>query len=184
MHNTGGRWQGGWENVTFGTYTFSLIEHFIHVNYVNLPVTYFPFLFQVRLGTEKGAQVVKGAVLTLYALLVAFGLSKALPLTCIVCTSKHNNFLYLISDFPPSLRVLLLLWTMRLRFILFVMNVIVLVPLCIDLADGEPGNKICWRQSQGKWKAVDESLFTWYISCSSVLNLSCILTGQKQDFHG
>lgn len=37
----------------------------------------------VRLGTEKGAQVVKGAVLTLYALLVAFGLSKALPLTCI-----------------------------------------------------------------------------------------------------
>lgn len=37
----------------------------------------------VRLGTEKGAEVVKGAVLTLYALLVAFGLSKALPLTCI-----------------------------------------------------------------------------------------------------
>ncbi|XP_024637183.1 2-carboxy-1,4-naphthoquinone phytyltransferase, chloroplastic isoform X2 [Medicago truncatula] len=37
----------------------------------------------VRLGTERGAEVVKAAVLSLYALLVAFGLSKALPLTCI-----------------------------------------------------------------------------------------------------
>ncbi|KAK7368821.1 hypothetical protein VNO80_10851 [Phaseolus coccineus] len=37
----------------------------------------------VRLGTKKGAEVVKGAVLMLYALLTAFGLSKALPLTCI-----------------------------------------------------------------------------------------------------
>ncbi|TKY59476.1 1,4-dihydroxy-2-naphthoate polyprenyltransferase [Spatholobus suberectus] len=37
----------------------------------------------VRLGTKKGAEVVKGAVLMLYALLVAFGLSKALPLPCI-----------------------------------------------------------------------------------------------------
>ncbi|KAG4982421.1 hypothetical protein JHK87_027170 [Glycine soja] len=38
---------------------------------------------QVRLGTKKGAEVVKGAVFMLYALLVAFGLIKALPLTCI-----------------------------------------------------------------------------------------------------
>ncbi|WVZ26443.1 hypothetical protein V8G54_004987 [Vigna mungo] len=37
----------------------------------------------VRLGTEKGAEVVKGAVLMLYVLLAAFGLTKALPLTCI-----------------------------------------------------------------------------------------------------
>ncbi|KAK7363110.1 hypothetical protein VNO77_05240 [Canavalia gladiata] len=37
----------------------------------------------VRLGTKKGAEVVKVAVLILYALLVAFSLSKALPLTCI-----------------------------------------------------------------------------------------------------
>ncbi|BAT73941.1 hypothetical protein VIGAN_01151200 [Vigna angularis var. angularis] len=37
----------------------------------------------VRLGTEKGAEVVKGAVLMLYVLLAAFGLSKTLPLTCI-----------------------------------------------------------------------------------------------------
>ncbi|XP_028243091.1 2-carboxy-1,4-naphthoquinone phytyltransferase, chloroplastic-like isoform X2 [Glycine soja] len=37
----------------------------------------------VRLGTKKGAEVVKGAVFMLYALLVAFGLIKALPLTCI-----------------------------------------------------------------------------------------------------
>ncbi|KAK7400341.1 hypothetical protein VNO78_11547 [Psophocarpus tetragonolobus] len=37
----------------------------------------------VRLGTKKGSEVVKRAVLMLYALLVAFGLCKALPLTCI-----------------------------------------------------------------------------------------------------
>lgn len=37
----------------------------------------------VRLGTERGAEVVKVAVMSIYALLVAFGLSKALPLTCI-----------------------------------------------------------------------------------------------------
>uniref|UniRef100_I1LX60 Uncharacterized protein n=1 Tax=Glycine max TaxID=3847 RepID=I1LX60_SOYBN len=41
----------------------------------------------VRLGNKKGAEVVKGAVFMLYALLVAFGLIKALPLTCIsLCT--------------------------------------------------------------------------------------------------
>ncbi|CAK8578008.1 unnamed protein product [Lathyrus sativus] len=37
----------------------------------------------VRLGTERGAEVVKVAIFMLYALLVAFGLSKTLPLTCI-----------------------------------------------------------------------------------------------------
>ncbi|CAL0311963.1 unnamed protein product [Lupinus luteus] len=37
----------------------------------------------VRLGTKRGAEVVKVAVMLLYALLIAFGLSKALPLTCI-----------------------------------------------------------------------------------------------------
>ncbi|KAK7252300.1 hypothetical protein RIF29_36146 [Crotalaria pallida] len=37
----------------------------------------------VRLGTKRGAEVVKVAVIMLYALLVASGLSKALPLTCI-----------------------------------------------------------------------------------------------------
>ncbi|KAK7319450.1 hypothetical protein RJT34_04171 [Clitoria ternatea] len=37
----------------------------------------------VRLGTERGADLVKVAILMLYALLVAFGLSKTLPLTCI-----------------------------------------------------------------------------------------------------
>ncbi|CAJ1936092.1 unnamed protein product [Sphenostylis stenocarpa] len=41
----------------------------------------------VRLGTKKGAQVVKGAVLMLYALLVAFGLSKELPFTCVFLCS-------------------------------------------------------------------------------------------------
>ncbi|XVE66573.1 hypothetical protein DITRI_Ditri08aG0089500 [Diplodiscus trichospermus] len=41
----------------------------------------------VKMGTEKGSLVVKGAVLTLYSLLFALGLCRALPLTCIVlCT--------------------------------------------------------------------------------------------------
>ncbi|XP_028795121.1 2-carboxy-1,4-naphthoquinone phytyltransferase, chloroplastic [Neltuma alba] len=38
----------------------------------------------VRLGTSKGAQVVKVAVIMLYALLALFGLSRALPLTCLL----------------------------------------------------------------------------------------------------
>nr|AFK47288.1 unknown [Lotus japonicus] len=41
----------------------------------------------VRLGTNRGAEVVQVVVLMLYALLFTFGLSKALPLTCILlCT--------------------------------------------------------------------------------------------------
>ncbi|WCJ18762.1 2-carboxy-1 4-naphthoquinone phytyltransferase chloroplastic [Euphorbia peplus] len=38
----------------------------------------------VRLGTEGGSRVVKVAVTTLYSILLAFGLSKTLPLTCIL----------------------------------------------------------------------------------------------------
>ncbi|KAH9697657.1 2-carboxy-1,4-naphthoquinone phytyltransferase [Citrus sinensis] len=38
---------------------------------------------QVRLGTERGSVVVKWAVMTLYSLLFAIGLSRALPLSCI-----------------------------------------------------------------------------------------------------
>ncbi|GLT94375.1 hypothetical protein SLE2022_121180 [Rubroshorea leprosula] len=38
----------------------------------------------VRLGTRRGSAVVKGAVMTLYTLLFASGLSRALPLSCIV----------------------------------------------------------------------------------------------------
>lgn len=49
-------------------------------------------LIQVRLGTKRGAEVVKVAVMMLYALLVAFGLTRALPLACIVCNSKQFFF--------------------------------------------------------------------------------------------
>ncbi|XP_030516239.1 2-carboxy-1,4-naphthoquinone phytyltransferase, chloroplastic-like [Rhodamnia argentea] len=38
----------------------------------------------VRLGTEKGSSVVKVAVTALYSLLLAFGLSRDLPFTCII----------------------------------------------------------------------------------------------------
>ena len=40
--------------------------------------------FQVRIGTARGAQVVKLAIITLYVLTFALGLSSALPFTCIV----------------------------------------------------------------------------------------------------
>ncbi|XWS54531.1 hypothetical protein CRYUN_Cryun10bG0097000 [Craigia yunnanensis] len=38
----------------------------------------------VKMGTERGSVVVKWAVLTLYSILFALGLCRALPLTCIV----------------------------------------------------------------------------------------------------
>ncbi|OAY45139.1 2-carboxy-1,4-naphthoquinone phytyltransferase, chloroplastic isoform X2 [Manihot esculenta] len=38
----------------------------------------------VRLGTERGSHVVKAAIFTLYSLVFAFGLSRALPFTCIL----------------------------------------------------------------------------------------------------
>ncbi|CAK7350513.1 unnamed protein product [Dovyalis caffra] len=38
----------------------------------------------VRIGTERGSGVVKVAVATLYSLLIGFGLSRILPLTCIL----------------------------------------------------------------------------------------------------
>ncbi|KAJ8754810.1 hypothetical protein K2173_012734 [Erythroxylum novogranatense] len=38
----------------------------------------------VRLGTERGSAVVKLSVVTLYALLFAFGISRALPYTCVL----------------------------------------------------------------------------------------------------
>ncbi|CAI0376070.1 unnamed protein product [Linum tenue] len=41
----------------------------------------------VRLGTKRGAILVKVAVVTLYSLLVAFGISGALPLTCILLSA-------------------------------------------------------------------------------------------------
>ena len=45
------------------------------------------FQLQVKMGTERGSVVVKGAVLTLYSILFALGLCRALPLTCIVSKS-------------------------------------------------------------------------------------------------
>lgn len=39
---------------------------------------------QVRLGTKRGLVVVKLAVIGLYVLTFTFGLSSALPFTCIV----------------------------------------------------------------------------------------------------
>ncbi|KAL5982267.1 hypothetical protein ACLOJK_016338 [Asimina triloba] len=41
------------------------------------------YVYQVRLGTDVGSDVVKVAVLTIYFLLVVFGIMKTLPMTCI-----------------------------------------------------------------------------------------------------
>lgn len=98
VHNTG-RWRRrSWKIIAFGRYTLLYWTFFsIYLVDVNLITNiYFLSFFQVRLGTERGAEVVKAAVLSLYALLVAFGLSKALPLTCIVSTLWIS---YLFSSF-------------------------------------------------------------------------------------
>lgn len=89
-------------------YALCYIEHFffIYVVDVNLPVIYFHVYFQVRLGTEKGAEVVKVAVLMLYALLVAFGLSKILPLTCIVSSFSCRRLYASIFGFLPFFAVM------------------------------------------------------------------------------
>lgn len=39
---------------------------------------------QVRIGTERGAKVVKVAIVALYVLTFGLGLSRVLPFTCIV----------------------------------------------------------------------------------------------------
>jgi hypothetical protein len=105
MHNTGGRRQRSWKTIAFGRcnllyWTFS----FIYVVNVNITVIYFTFFFQVRLGTERAAEVVKVTVSMLYALLVAFGLSKTLPLTCIVSTfrklyASHISVFYFLCKY-------------------------------------------------------------------------------------
>ncbi|KAF6152107.1 hypothetical protein GIB67_031429 [Kingdonia uniflora] len=41
----------------------------------------------VRIGTKTGSQVVKAAIILLYSLLLALGLSNSLPITCIVLCS-------------------------------------------------------------------------------------------------
>lgn len=56
---------------------------------------------QVRLGTERGSVVVKWAVMTLYSLLFAIGLSRALPLSCIV-SQYFNDEMYSSSIFSPA----------------------------------------------------------------------------------
>lgn len=39
---------------------------------------------QVRLGTKSGSEIVKVAVIALYAFLFAFGLNRALPFSSVV----------------------------------------------------------------------------------------------------
>ncbi|KAL2343818.1 hypothetical protein Fmac_005103 [Flemingia macrophylla] len=90
----------------------------------------------VRLGTKKGAEIVKGAVVMLYALLVSFGLSKALPIPCI--------FLCALT---------LPMGNLVVRFV-------------------EDNHKASER-------LMASLLFSLYFSCSLLLNLRCILTGQK-----
>lgn len=56
---------------------------------------------QVRLGTERGSVVVKWAVMILYSLLFAIGLSRALPLSGIV-SQYFNDEMYSSSIFSPA----------------------------------------------------------------------------------
>ncbi|KAJ4847147.1 hypothetical protein Tsubulata_037731 [Turnera subulata] len=53
----------------------------------------------VRLGTERGSKVVTVAVMTLYSSLMGFGLSKALPFTCILLCALTLPMAKLVIDF-------------------------------------------------------------------------------------
>ncbi|KAL4362197.1 hypothetical protein GQ457_04G003840 [Hibiscus cannabinus] len=64
--------------------TTSLILFCSHFHQVEEDIAVGKMSPLVKMGTERGSTAVKGAVLTLYSLLFALGLFKALPLTCIV----------------------------------------------------------------------------------------------------
>ncbi|KAA8545625.1 hypothetical protein F0562_020409 [Nyssa sinensis] len=64
-------------------FTTALILFCSHFHQVNGDRAVGKFSPLVRLGTKTGFEVVKVAVIALYSLLFVFGLSKALPLTCI-----------------------------------------------------------------------------------------------------
>ncbi|KAJ9174900.1 hypothetical protein P3X46_013498 [Hevea brasiliensis] len=65
-------------------FTTSLILFCSHFHQIEGDIAVGKISPLVRLGTERGSDVVKVAILTLYSLLFAFGLSRALPFTCIL----------------------------------------------------------------------------------------------------
>ncbi|KAF9663407.1 hypothetical protein SADUNF_Sadunf17G0046600 [Salix dunnii] len=65
-------------------FTTTLILFCSHFHQVEEDKAVGKFSPLVRLGTERGSGVVKVAVATLYSLLFAFGLSRTLPITCIL----------------------------------------------------------------------------------------------------
>ncbi|XWS68270.1 hypothetical protein CRYUN_Cryun04dG0076200 [Craigia yunnanensis] len=67
--------------------TTTLILFSSHFHQVEEDITVGKMSPLVKMGTERGSIAVKGAVLTLYSLLFALGLCRALPLTCIVSKS-------------------------------------------------------------------------------------------------
>ncbi|KAK4741189.1 hypothetical protein SAY87_024777 [Trapa incisa] len=64
--------------------TTSLILFCSHFHQVDEDVAVGKLSPLVRLGTERGSRALKVAVVTLYSMLVAFGLSRSLPLSCTV----------------------------------------------------------------------------------------------------
>lgn len=87
---------------------------------------------QVRIGTEAGSRIVKFGVTSLYVLLLVFGLSKALPSTCVVST--FNLYCYKVSFFV----------------LLYLLNWCFSVPLCSNCSNGKTGCRLCWTKSQCK----------------------------------
>ncbi|OIW10444.1 hypothetical protein TanjilG_00382 [Lupinus angustifolius] len=75
--------QGGASVMNHFPLTGTVLSASILVGFTTSLILFCSHFHQVRLGTKRGAEVVKVAVMLLYALLIAFGLSKALPLTCI-----------------------------------------------------------------------------------------------------
>ncbi|XP_010267194.1 PREDICTED: 2-carboxy-1,4-naphthoquinone phytyltransferase, chloroplastic isoform X2 [Nelumbo nucifera] len=64
--------------------TGTILSASLLVGFTTSLILFCSHFHQVRIGTKKGSLVVKVAIVTLYLLLFTLGLSKALPLTCIL----------------------------------------------------------------------------------------------------
>ncbi|OMO84886.1 UbiA prenyltransferase family [Corchorus capsularis] len=75
---------GSTSEITFLPLTSTVLSASLLVGLTTTLILFCSHFHQVKMGAERGAVVVKGAVLTLYSLLFALGLCRALPLTCLV----------------------------------------------------------------------------------------------------
>lgn len=104
--NSDWRRQGGSKNVPSGIYTKSSLKWWGLIgkcSTISLFYLYFVGI-QVRLGSKRGSGVVQLAIAGLYVLAFAFGISRALPITCIV----SHTYWVLIAEYWIEISLLFL----------------------------------------------------------------------------